>query len=186
MFAEHAGSLPKPTKWFWTQNCFRAEQNQRGRLREFWQWNCDIIGDASPQADAEIIGVAVGLLAQLGLKPADVRVKLSDRNVVARILTLAGVAENKVTEAFELLDLRAKVSRERLVKDAAELGLDLNAFDSVSAAICRAFQERRYDDLLSSAGAADLGSLGGLGSADLYRLADLAKELDAAGPHALV
>ncbi|MGD9689996.1 MAG: histidine--tRNA ligase [Phycisphaerales bacterium] len=181
MFAEHAGSLSKPTKWFWTQNCFRAEKNQRGRLREFWQWNCDILGDASPGADAEVIGVSVGLLRDLGLRPEHVRVKLSDRVVVGRILESAGVRAEKVGEAFELLDLRGKVSREHLVKEAGALGLDLNAFDSVSVAIARAFAERRHDDLLGLAGANDLGSLGGLAQDALYRLRDLARELDAAG-----
>jgi len=43
MYAARAGALPKPTKWFWMQNCFRAERPQRGRLREFGQWNCDVM-----------------------------------------------------------------------------------------------------------------------------------------------
>src|SRR5439155_15509832 len=75
MYAARAGSLPRPTKWFWQQDCFRAERPQRGRLREFLQWNCDLIGDGSPDADGEIIACCIGLLASMGLTPADVRVR---------------------------------------------------------------------------------------------------------------
>ena len=52
MYAAKAGSLPKPTKWFMAGPFFRAERPQRGRLREFLQWNVDILGDPSPRADA--------------------------------------------------------------------------------------------------------------------------------------
>jgi histidyl-tRNA synthetase len=181
MYAEHAGSLPKPTKWFWTQNCFRAERPQRGRLREFWQWNCDVIGDPSPQADAEVIACCVALLEGLGLKPIDVRVKISNRAVVSRILTLAGVAEKRHVDAFDLLDLRGKVTEDQLIRQTAELGLDLRAFDQIGRDVATAFSGGRFSDLLSSASAASLGALGGLSTTDLYQLADLSRELEASG-----
>lgn len=72
MYAARAGNLPKPCKWFWQGPCFRAEKPQRGRLREFWQWNCDVVGGSfttedtesteRAQLDAEVIGACVGLL----------------------------------------------------------------------------------------------------------------------------
>ena len=84
MYAAKAASLPKPTKWFWQQNCYRAERPQRGRLREFCQWNCDIIGDDSPAADAECIACCVGVLESLGLTPRDVRIRISHRAIVEK------------------------------------------------------------------------------------------------------
>src|SRR5690606_20370211 len=79
LYADRASTLPRPTKWFWQQNCFRAERPQRGRLREFCQWNVDFLGDDSPMADAETLACCIDLLRALGLGPGDVRVKFSHR-----------------------------------------------------------------------------------------------------------
>src|SRR5690606_23548641 len=67
MVADRANALPKPIKWFATPNFCRAERPQRGRLREFWQWNIDMLGLDSPLADAEVIFTMVDLFAELGL-----------------------------------------------------------------------------------------------------------------------
>lgn len=123
MYAAKAGSLSKPTKWFWQQACYRAERPQRGRLREFLQWNCDLIGDASPDADAEIIACCVGLLESAGLKPGDVRVRFNHRRVLTELLTRLGVGEEHMASAFVLLDRREKLSDADLEAMAFEFGL---------------------------------------------------------------
>jgi histidyl-tRNA synthetase len=79
MVAAKAGSLPMPVKWFAIPVHFRAERQQRGRLREFVQWNVDLMGVEGAAADAEVIGCAVLAMERLGLKPTDVRVRLLDR-----------------------------------------------------------------------------------------------------------
>lgn len=124
MVAAQAHSLPKPIKWFCTPNLCRAERPQRGRLREFWQWNVDMLGSDSPTADAECIGVAVDLLRELGLTPEQVRVKVSHRETVRHILQKMGVTDEKMEDAFELLDRRDKLEAEAFQKQAGELGLD--------------------------------------------------------------
>ena len=124
MVAEKANALPKPIKWFCTPNLCRAERPQRGRLREFLQWNVDLLGLDSAAADAECIAVAVDLVAELGLKPEHIRVKISHRDLVRRILTRLGVPEDKVTDAFDLLDRRDKLPAEEFAMQAGELGLD--------------------------------------------------------------
>lgn len=181
MYAERHASLPKPVRWFCVQNCFRAERPGTGRLREIWQWNVDVLGDSSVSADADVIAVAIAALKALGLGPADVRVKVSNREVVARLLSGAGVRPDRMTEVFETLDLRGKVSRAHLVRAASALGFDINAFDNVAAQVARALSARRYDALLRDAGAGELGALGGPEAADLYQLADLARALDTLG-----
>jgi histidyl-tRNA synthetase len=123
MYAARAAQLPRPTKWFWQQNCFRAERPQRGRLREFLQWNCDLIGDNSPTADSEIVACCVGLLESLGLKPADVRVRLNHRRVLSELLTRLGVDEEHMASAYILLDRREKLSDDDLEAMAFEFGL---------------------------------------------------------------
>lgn len=108
MFAARAGQLPKPTRWFTTGPMFRAENTQRGRLREFLQWNCDILGDPSPTADAECIAACIGLLEQLGLTPADVRVRTSNRNLMRDLSFHCGLPEDKLDAWFAYLDGEAK------------------------------------------------------------------------------
>ena len=124
MVAQQAHALPKPIKWFCMPNLCRAERPQRGRLREFWQWNVDILGSDASQADAECILVAVDLLQELGLKPEQVRVKISHRQTVRHVLSKMGVPDEKIIDAFDLLDRRAKLEPEEFHAHALALGLD--------------------------------------------------------------
>jgi histidyl-tRNA synthetase len=134
MYAAKAGALPKPTKWFWTQNCFRAERPQRGRLREFYQWNCDIIGDHPPFADAEAIATCIALLQSLGLTSQDVRVKIGDRGVVEQLLMTAGCDYYRVADGVRFVDGRSKLSPAEQARIANELEIDLTAYDEFVAA----------------------------------------------------
>ncbi|RLS46688.1 MAG: histidine--tRNA ligase [Planctomycetota bacterium] len=123
MAAARAAQLPMPVKWFAVPNFFRAERPQRGRLREFYQWNVDLLGAEGPAIDAEVIGVAVAALARLGLRATDVRVKISHRVAAANVVRALGVADESVAGAFELLDRRDKMPPEEFTKRAAALGL---------------------------------------------------------------
>jgi len=79
MVAARERDFKKPLKWFCVPNFFRHERQQRGRLREFLQLNCDIIGEASPAADAELLAVLVDMLRAFGLTEKDFVVRLSSR-----------------------------------------------------------------------------------------------------------
>jgi histidyl-tRNA synthetase len=127
MYAARAKQLPQPCKWFWQQNCFRAERPQRGRLREFWQWNCDIIGSSSESSntDAEIIACCVDLLVTTGLKPSDVRVHVNSRELLSTALVGIGIAKEGIPDALTLLDQRGKLPLEKWNAAAAVLGLNL-------------------------------------------------------------
>ena len=109
MVNERAASLPKPIRWFSIARLCRAEQPQRGRLREFFQWNVDILGVDSPLADAETILVAVDLLRRVGLGPADVVVRISSRSLLAAMLEQAGFSTEQIDAAYRLLDKRGKI-----------------------------------------------------------------------------
>lgn len=124
MVAAKANALSKPIKWFAMPNVVRAEKPQRGRSREHWQWNVDLLGVDSPTADAEVIFTAVDALAELGLGPEHVRVKISHRKTVRHVLTKLGVPEQKMIPAFELLDRRDKIDAEHFAAEAGRLGLD--------------------------------------------------------------
>lgn len=131
MVAARASSLPMPIKWFCIPNHFRAERPQRGRLREFIQWNVDMIGDSSPRADAEIIAVAVGVLRGLGLSGADVTVHINHRELVADALTTAGVARENIEQGMILLDRKSKLDSNEFTKQYIEMGFDHDAYCAI-------------------------------------------------------
>ncbi len=122
LYASKANSLPKPTKWYMAGPFFRAERPQRGRLREFLQWNVDLLGDASPAADAEVIATCVSLLRGLGLTPADVRVKVNHRAALAQWLTSRGMPQDQQPALLALLDARSKMPAPDFVAKLAAFG----------------------------------------------------------------
>src|SRR5437763_8137080 len=82
MVGAHAQALKKPIRWFSMPQLFRYERQQRGRLREHFQLNMDIIGEAGPLADAELIAAAIDILRAFGLTAADAQARVSDRRVL--------------------------------------------------------------------------------------------------------
>ncbi len=128
MYADRAASLPKPTKWFAIPIHYRAERPQRGRLREFLQWNADVIGDGSPQADAEVVALAVGLFTELGLSGRHLTVRLSNRDLVSELLLESGVARADLGAALALLDRRDRMGAEEFAGACGGIGLDAAAF----------------------------------------------------------
>ena len=110
MVAGRAGELRKPIRWFSIPQLFRYERQQRGRLREHFQLNCDLIGEPGPLADAEIIALAIDVMRAFGLGPQDVRIRLSDRRVLTAVLQGRKIPELGLGKAFEYID---KVERLR-------------------------------------------------------------------------
>jgi histidyl-tRNA synthetase len=114
MVAARANGLKKPIRWFSIPQLFRYERQQRGRLREHFQLNCDLIGEASPLADAELIALAIDVMRAFGLTSSDVRVRLSDRRVLTAILLAKGVKPAGLASAFQLIDKRERMKRQEL------------------------------------------------------------------------
>ena len=102
-------SLARPIKWFSVPRLCRAENPQKGRLREFFQWNIDIIGEDSALADVECVFVAVDALRELGLTVNDVSVRYSSRALTSQVLLGAGVGAQEIPAALAVLDKRGKV-----------------------------------------------------------------------------
>src|SRR5215218_1344801 len=119
MVAARANGLKKPIRWFAIPQLFRYERQQRGRLREHFQLNCDLIGEPGPLGDAEIIALALDVMRALGLGPAEVRVRLSDRRVLRALLLGAGVTEAQLGAAYQVVD---KVERLDHAAVTAQLG----------------------------------------------------------------
>lgn len=132
MYAAKAGSLPKPTKWFTAGPYFRAERPQRGRLREFYQWNLDVIGEPSPLPDADVIACAVDMFRAAGLAQGDARVAYSSRARVREILIAIGSPEALHDAILGLLDKRSRMSPEKFAEQALEIGFNADRFDWVA------------------------------------------------------
>ncbi|HEX6090811.1 MAG TPA: histidine--tRNA ligase [Gemmatimonadales bacterium] len=131
MVAARANGLRKPIRWFSIPQLFRYERQQRGRLREHFQLNCDLIGEAGPLADAEIIALAIDVMRAFGLGAGDVRVRLSDRRVLTALLQGGGVAADQLGDAFQAIDRSERTPREALAAQLAAAGLGAAAVDEV-------------------------------------------------------
>ncbi|MEE2819114.1 MAG: histidine--tRNA ligase [Planctomycetota bacterium] len=128
MAAAKGRSLSLPTKWFGVPSHFRAERPQRGRLREFKQWNVDLLGIDAPSADAEVIATAVVALDKLGLTCDDVVVRISHRSVVTSMLLEGGLDESQLDQALALLDKKEKMDDGTFAAKLDEAGLPASAF----------------------------------------------------------
>lgn len=116
MVAAKINALAKPIKWFCMPRLFRGENVQRGRLREFYQWNIDVIGTADVVADAECILVGIEALRELGLTEKDFAVHVSNRRLIAAILTAAGIPAELLAGAYAILDKAGKVEEVELAR----------------------------------------------------------------------
>lgn len=136
MYAARARQLPKPTRWFTIGPRFRAERPQRGRLREFIQLDCDVVGTATDDVDG-VLGSTVDTVTNLldalacfGLSGGNVVAGFSDRDVIQNALGEHGVDEANLLRVLQLLDQRAKIPDGDFRERAAQLGLDVDRFDS--------------------------------------------------------
>ncbi|HVF40473.1 MAG TPA: histidine--tRNA ligase [Gemmatimonadaceae bacterium] len=118
MVAARANSLRKPVRWFSVPQLFRYERQQKGRLREHFQLNADIVGEAGVTADAELVALALDVMQSFGLSSTDVNARVSDRRLLQSLLTESGVSGEALPAVFAIVDKRARepaaVSRQKL------------------------------------------------------------------------
>src|SRR5947207_14128446 len=108
MVAARANALRKPVRWFSLPQLFRYERQQRGRLREHFQLNVDIIGETDVTADAELRAVAVEIMRGCGLTSSDVRARVSDRRLLRAILASMGGTGERAPAVPGLVDTVAR------------------------------------------------------------------------------
>ncbi len=118
MVAARERDFRKPMKWFCVPQFFRHERQQRGRLREFYQFNCDIIGESAPSAEAELIACAIDSMRAFGLGAEHFVVRLSDREAWTAFATARGVPVDRVLDLLAVVD---KLERARPEDTAAKL-----------------------------------------------------------------
>jgi len=174
MVGAKANALRKPVRWFSMPQLFRYERAQRGRLREHFQLNVDIVGEADVTADAELLAVAIEIMREVGLGPEDVRARVSDRRLLRGLLRVLGAAEDQVPAIFAAIDKierrPAQVTREaltaaglsedainRVVALTGDVTLDaLEREYGSDAELAKLFADlRRYEGCLSALGVAE-------------------------------
>ncbi len=123
----------KPLKWFCAPSFFRYEKQQRGRLREFLQLNCDILGDATPAADAELLALLIDILRGFGLGPDDFVVRLSDRDAWMQFASGRGVEEARLLDFLGVVDKLERAPEAESRRKLEEFGISLEAVRSFIA-----------------------------------------------------
>lgn len=131
MVAARHGSLSFPLKWFTMAQCFRYERMTKGRKREHYQWNLDIIGEPSVAAEAEVIATAIEALGQMGLGKSEVKVHFNSRSVLALLLENMGIPAQHHQATFLALDKRGKIGDEEIAALLVAAGLDTSNIDKV-------------------------------------------------------
>lgn len=132
MVGARARGMRKPIRWASIPQLFRYERTQRGRLREHFQWNVDIIGEDDVAADAEVLAVALDALAAFDLGPDDIVARVSDRRVLERLLLHAGVPEDQLPATYAVVDKLSREPEEKIRERlASEVGLGAASIDEV-------------------------------------------------------
>jgi histidyl-tRNA synthetase len=123
MIAKRQNELTFPLRWWSFGPFWRYEQPQRGRTREFFQWNIDMLGVDSPESDAELIAVAVTFFKLVGLKPSQVQIRVNDRRLMDAQFDVLEIPAEIRMELRGLVDRRTKMKPDVWDASAIELGL---------------------------------------------------------------
>jgi histidyl-tRNA synthetase len=154
MAAARSRDFRKPLKWFQVGPCFRYEKQQKGRSREFYQFNCDILGEPGVAADAELVALVADVMRDLGFTPDDVVVRVSDRDAWVAFAASEGVPADRHQAFLAAVD---KLEREK--PDATDA--KLRALGTSLAAVERfmtrpAAASQKFEALLADLGARGL------------------------------
>lgn len=122
MVAAQQNELAFPLRWWSFGPFWRYERPQKGRTREFFQWNIDLIGASSPEADAEMIAICASLFRKLGLQPSQTRLMVNDRRLMDSELNALGLTAETRKTVFRVLDRRDKLAPEAWDAYALESG----------------------------------------------------------------
>ena len=162
--AAHEREFKKPLKWFSIGQFFRYEKQQRGRLREHFQLNCDIIGEANLAADIELVALCIDILRAFGFTEKDFVVRISDRDFWTDFLREKDVSPDRWDELLQAIDKSGREARERTVDKLGKLadpifailkgGGKSNKLDQ----LVNGLRERELDDYV----AIDVGIVRGL------------------------
>ncbi len=132
LILQKSGSLALPVRWFSIPQCWRYERMSRGRKREHYQWNMDIIGTAGVTAEAELLAALTTFFQRVGLSADDIMIKISNRKVIQTILDNLGVTGDRFEKVCILIDKLEKVPLDAIENDLKALELDDDAIAQIT------------------------------------------------------
>jgi histidyl-tRNA synthetase len=118
-------SRPKPVKLYYITNMWRYDRPGAGRWREFWQAGAELIGPASPEADAEILALVHESLKAIGIK--DFRFSISSRDIIETFVKEAGIPDQKKFDVFRAIDKLGKTGEDAVRKEMKRYGVPVKA-----------------------------------------------------------
>ena len=130
MVAARQGQLPRPIRWWSFGPFWRYERPQKGRSREFFQWNVDLLGVDSPTADAELAAVGATFFGLIGLTPGEVKIQFNNRRLMDAEVTALGLGDKK-KDVFRLIDRRDKMTPEAWDKYAGDLSISPEQLEGI-------------------------------------------------------
>jgi histidyl-tRNA synthetase len=148
MIAQKQNELAFPVRWWSFGPFWRYERPQKGRTREFFQWNIDMLGVDSPEADAELVAVAASFFQSVGLTPAEVKIFINNRRLMDSALAELGIAPENRKNVFHVIDRRDKLSPTAWKDYALECGLSNDQFDQLCLILSDADLWKRSDELV--------------------------------------
>jgi histidyl-tRNA synthetase len=153
MVAARANAMRKPVRWFSIPQLFRYERQQRGRLREHFQLNMDIIGEADVSADAELLAAAIDVMRVFELSSEDVVARVSDRRLLNALLRGIGIDEPQMAAAYAALDKLDRDPRDVLEHRLAAAGVSASAAAQLFELAGATADESAFTQIVVAAGA---------------------------------
>lgn len=147
LVASKQNELTFPLRWWSFGPFWRYERPQKGRSREFFQWNIDMIGDYSPVGDAELISIAASFLKKVGLPSNEAKILVNHRKLMENSLQKLGIEEDTRPEVIRLIDRRDKMSTEKWEEFATDLGLNAKQIDGLIALLTNKNLWKESEDL---------------------------------------
>eukprot|EP00898_Chlorokybus_atmophyticus_P004940 jgi/Chlat1/5447/Chrsp36S05450 len=144
--------LPPPVKWFAIGQCWRYERMTRGRRREHYQWNMDVIGVPGVEAEAELLAAITTFFTRVGLSSQDIGIRVSNRKVLQAVLDNFNIPPESFAAVCVIVDKIEKLPREQVQAELAQLAVPADAIDG----ILNAMSLRTLEDLEGLLGAESL------------------------------
>lgn len=155
MIAQRQKQLAFPQRWWSWGPFWRYERPQKGRTREFFQWNIDLLGVDSPEADAELAAIAAGFLREVGLTPAQVRLLANNRRLMDSEFSQLDIPVAQRPAVLRLIDRRDKLPAPEWAAYAAEIGLNAAQFAGLQTILADSGLWRKSDELQRFFGAVE-------------------------------
>ena len=155
MVAQLGKGISLPLRWWSFGPFWRYERTQKGRSREFFQWNIDLIGVDAPEADVEVVAVACALFRRAGLTPEQIRIRVNNRRLAEEILTGSGINPSDLSAAYQVIDRKDKLTDEAWDSYAESRGFSPDQIAKMKAVLADTEAWRRSDELVAFFSAAD-------------------------------